>query len=64
MVPHLLAAFLAVGLAQQGWSVRYTVEQGLFLTNGKREISPETVIRRLSAGEMSIDDFLAILGIM
>jgi hypothetical protein len=62
MVPYLLAAFLAVGLAQQGWSVRYTIEQGLLLTNGKREISPETIIRRLSAGEMSKDDFVEILG--
>jgi len=61
MVPHLLAAFLTSALVQQGWSVRYTVERGVLLGNSKREISPETFVRELSAGEMSKDGFRAIL---
>jgi len=40
-------------------AVRYSVEQGLVLENGKREVSPEIVARELSTGKLSKD--LALL---
>jgi hypothetical protein len=48
LIPQLLASFLTVELVNRGWSVGYTVEEGLSLTLGKYRFSPQAIIRSLA----------------
>jgi hypothetical protein len=61
MIPHLLTAFLVTELMEQSWQVSYTVEAGLTLGSGGRRINPHDTIRRLSKGELSAQEFLALV---
>lgn len=61
MVPYLLSAFLATELVREGWSVLYSIEDGLQLQNGRTRVSPGGVISGLIAGEISGDEFQSLL---
>ena len=58
---QLLDAFLTIQLLAEGWQLSYAFGNGLLLHRKDQELRPSAVIAQLISGEMTADQFLAIL---
>ena len=58
---QLLDTFLTIQLLAEGWQLSYAFGDGLLLHRKDQELRPSAVIAQLISGEMTADQFLAIL---
>jgi hypothetical protein len=56
-------AFLAVELERTGWTVGYSITQGLTLGRQGRILCPRQIVVALHKGEMSRESFLKLVNI-
>jgi hypothetical protein len=61
-VDYLLGALLTLSLIQEGWIASFQGAEGMYLERNGRRIQPFDLIRRLAAGEISEEEFLAGAG--
>jgi hypothetical protein len=61
MVPDLLRSFLVVQLIDRGWQSVFSFWDGFRLTLGSVEIDPARVVHQLGDGDLSPDEFHALL---
>ncbi|MFN7922057.1 MAG: hypothetical protein U0Q16_18280 [Bryobacteraceae bacterium] len=55
----LLAGFLATELEKQGWSPRFSVQQGFVMERNGQLLNPAEVVAKLASGELKESEFSA-----